>query len=226
MQQLILWQIYVANNNNTYFGLHVKCPVLLSNFNQIWIFSTYFHTRPQYPFPKNPSSAHRTDTCRPRNWQTWQSYTETDRQTWQSYYALFIHMQTCTNAFLLIDCRGVKVSWTDSALRHSVMNTDQRWGILVKLQSLFYNKLPKVGSDADGLISWLMHWCSANHSGSQSTAVTIGQPTTFKTNFPYSSICNNSEGRKLGAKIYITVHKHFWICEPQKTLLKVILFIV
>ena len=29
-------------------GLHVMCPILLSDFNQIWSFSTHFHKSPQY----------------------------------------------------------------------------------------------------------------------------------------------------------------------------------
>jgi hypothetical protein len=34
------WWIYVASSNRTYFGLHVKCPILLFDFNQIRTFST------------------------------------------------------------------------------------------------------------------------------------------------------------------------------------------
>ena len=41
-------QIYVAGSNTMDAGLLVKCPVLLSDFNPIWIFSTDFHNVPRY----------------------------------------------------------------------------------------------------------------------------------------------------------------------------------
>jgi len=31
-----------------YFGLHVKYPLFLSDFNVTWIFSTYLRKRPKY----------------------------------------------------------------------------------------------------------------------------------------------------------------------------------
>jgi len=40
---MILRQIYIAGNNETYFGVHPKCPIFLPNFKQIWNFSTDFH---------------------------------------------------------------------------------------------------------------------------------------------------------------------------------------
>jgi hypothetical protein len=40
--------IYVADNNNTYLGLHVKCPIVVSNFNRLWNFSTRFRKVYQY----------------------------------------------------------------------------------------------------------------------------------------------------------------------------------
>ena len=42
-QTLFLCQIYVAANNKTTLGLHVKCPIFLSTFKQIWSFSTPLH---------------------------------------------------------------------------------------------------------------------------------------------------------------------------------------
>jgi hypothetical protein len=30
--------VFVAGNNETYLGLRVKRPILLSDFNQIWVF--------------------------------------------------------------------------------------------------------------------------------------------------------------------------------------------
>jgi hypothetical protein len=43
---MFLRRIYVAGNNIRYFGLRVKCPIFVFDFNQIWIFSTYFHKSP------------------------------------------------------------------------------------------------------------------------------------------------------------------------------------
>jgi hypothetical protein len=40
--------IYVADNNNTYLGLHVKCPIVVSDFNRLWSFSTHFGKGHQY----------------------------------------------------------------------------------------------------------------------------------------------------------------------------------
>jgi len=36
---------YVAGINNTYLGLHVKCPIFVFDFNHIWSFSREFHKR-------------------------------------------------------------------------------------------------------------------------------------------------------------------------------------
>jgi hypothetical protein len=46
--KMLLWRIYVAGNNKMHTGLHVTCPTLSSNLNQIWIFSTDFHRSPHY----------------------------------------------------------------------------------------------------------------------------------------------------------------------------------
>jgi hypothetical protein len=39
---IFIWQIYPAGNSKIYLGLHVKCTILLPDFNQIlisqWIF--------------------------------------------------------------------------------------------------------------------------------------------------------------------------------------------
>jgi hypothetical protein len=40
--------IYVTDNNNTYLGLHVKCSIVVSNFNRLWNFSTRFCKVYQY----------------------------------------------------------------------------------------------------------------------------------------------------------------------------------
>jgi hypothetical protein len=34
--KMLFFRIYVACNNETYLGLHVKCPMFLSHCNQIW----------------------------------------------------------------------------------------------------------------------------------------------------------------------------------------------
>ena len=35
--KIILWRFNVAGDNKSQLGFHVKCPIFLSNFNQIWI---------------------------------------------------------------------------------------------------------------------------------------------------------------------------------------------
>ena len=37
---LLLWRLNIAGSNRTYLSLRVKCPIFLSDFNQIWIFRT------------------------------------------------------------------------------------------------------------------------------------------------------------------------------------------
>jgi len=62
--------------------------------------------------------------------------TSTLRQACMSPWRLHI----CIS--LLKACRGVKQFHGLCSEAWSVKNTDQRWGIMVKLQSLFYSKLP------------------------------------------------------------------------------------
>ena len=45
---MFLWQTDNTNSTKMYLGLHKKHPVFLSNFNQIFTFSTYFHRSPPY----------------------------------------------------------------------------------------------------------------------------------------------------------------------------------
>ena len=47
-KRALLWRFIVAGNNKTCFALYGKCPIFLSNFNQIWIVLTGFHVNPQY----------------------------------------------------------------------------------------------------------------------------------------------------------------------------------
>jgi hypothetical protein len=48
LEENALRRFNVANNNQTYLVLHVKCPIFLPDFNQIWIFSTDFHESRPY----------------------------------------------------------------------------------------------------------------------------------------------------------------------------------
>jgi hypothetical protein len=61
-------RLYVAGKSTTYLGLHVVCPIFLSDFNQIWILSTGF----------NGSLQHRTSRQSVQFAPSW--YTQTDRQ--------------------------------------------------------------------------------------------------------------------------------------------------
>jgi len=45
---MLLWPIHVVANSKMDLNLHVKCPILLSDFNQIWTFLADFHERVQY----------------------------------------------------------------------------------------------------------------------------------------------------------------------------------
>jgi hypothetical protein len=47
-KRALLWRLNVVGNSKRYFGLLVKCPIFLSDFNQIWIFSTEFQLSPEY----------------------------------------------------------------------------------------------------------------------------------------------------------------------------------
>jgi hypothetical protein len=74
---LLCW-IYVADNNERYFGLNVKWPIFWSDFNQIWSFCRDFQVNP--PITKlrgNPVQWTRTNTSE----QTGRQDKETDGQT-------------------------------------------------------------------------------------------------------------------------------------------------
>jgi len=47
---VLAWQFIVANNNKVYFGLHVKCPTFLPDFNHICSISTDIHKFPYTEF--------------------------------------------------------------------------------------------------------------------------------------------------------------------------------
>jgi len=48
-----------------YIGLHVKCPLFLSDFNKISIFLTVFRKKKtqNFKFHENPSGENRVDPC-------------------------------------------------------------------------------------------------------------------------------------------------------------------
>jgi hypothetical protein len=54
----LFWRRNLAGNKKTYFGLRVKFPKFLSDFNQVWIFIKLSNIK----FHKNPSSGSRADT--------------------------------------------------------------------------------------------------------------------------------------------------------------------
>jgi hypothetical protein len=61
LYESVLGWIYVAGNNKTYLGLHVKWLIFLSDFNQIWSFSTCFNKSPKYQI--SPKSFHWEARC-------------------------------------------------------------------------------------------------------------------------------------------------------------------
>jgi hypothetical protein len=59
LQRALLWRFIVAGNNK---------PIFLPDFNQIWVFSTHFHSSPQYQILR----------------KSFQREPQTDGRTWQS----------------------------------------------------------------------------------------------------------------------------------------------
>jgi hypothetical protein len=54
--KVIFWWICVAGNSEIYLGLLEKCPIFLSNFNQMWSFSTDIYKASKIKFYGNPYS--------------------------------------------------------------------------------------------------------------------------------------------------------------------------
>jgi hypothetical protein len=48
LKRALLWQFNVPSNKKTCLDLHLKCLMVLPDFNQIWIFMTDFHRSPKY----------------------------------------------------------------------------------------------------------------------------------------------------------------------------------
>jgi hypothetical protein len=59
----LLWRLNVAGNSKAYVVPHVQCPIFPPDFNQIRLFSTYFHKPVSIKFHLNPSTGSRNDTC-------------------------------------------------------------------------------------------------------------------------------------------------------------------
>ena len=65
---MISWWIYVTGKNRMYAGLHVKCPIFLSHFIQIWILSTDTHKSNQYQI-SGKSVQRKSRWCTRRDWE-------------------------------------------------------------------------------------------------------------------------------------------------------------
>jgi len=62
-KKVLLWRLNIADNNKTFLSLHVRYPIFLPDFNEIWIFSTDLHKVPSIRFHGNTSSESRADAC-------------------------------------------------------------------------------------------------------------------------------------------------------------------
>jgi hypothetical protein len=60
-KRALLRRLSVAGNNRTYLSIQAKCPIILSDFNQISNFLIDFHRRPNINFQINPSIVRRAD---------------------------------------------------------------------------------------------------------------------------------------------------------------------
>lgn len=56
-RRALLWRFNVCGNNKPSLGLHAMCPIFLTNFRQIYIFSTDIHKSSHYQI------LCRSDTC-------------------------------------------------------------------------------------------------------------------------------------------------------------------
>ena len=83
---MLLWQIYVTDNNTAYSYCNVQCPTFLYEYKQIWIFVTDFHKRPPYQILQ--TSVQWEQSC-----NVWTG------QTWQSWKVHIVTMWTCLQAY-------------------------------------------------------------------------------------------------------------------------------
>jgi len=56
-----------------YIGLHAKCSLFLSDFNEPWIFLKIFEKHSNIKFQENPFRESRVVPCGLTDGQTWQS---------------------------------------------------------------------------------------------------------------------------------------------------------
>jgi hypothetical protein len=74
-KRALLWRFDVVDNNETNLGLHEKCTIFLTDFNQIWSFVSDFNKSLQYQMSRQQSSGNRADiwgqTDGQRNGRTW-----------------------------------------------------------------------------------------------------------------------------------------------------------
>jgi hypothetical protein len=68
--KMLLWRISVTANNKRLVGLHVKCPMVLFAFKQIFSLSTDFQNVSNIKFHRNLSIGSRADTCQLKSGQT------------------------------------------------------------------------------------------------------------------------------------------------------------
>jgi hypothetical protein len=45
-KRALLWRFNIAGNNKSYSSLHVKCPIILPDFIQIWVFDIFTQKSP------------------------------------------------------------------------------------------------------------------------------------------------------------------------------------
>ena len=60
---MLLWQTDVAGNKNMFLGLHVKCPIFLSDINQVPLLLTDIKKGPYIKFHNCISRGSHADTC-------------------------------------------------------------------------------------------------------------------------------------------------------------------
>ena len=53
---MLSWHIHFASNNKMHFSLCLRCPIFLSDINQILVFLTDFHKVPSVKYKRNPFS--------------------------------------------------------------------------------------------------------------------------------------------------------------------------
>jgi hypothetical protein len=60
-QRTLYWRFNVAGKNKPYFGFYERCPIILSNFHQIWTLLVDRHYSANIRLKINSSSGNRFD---------------------------------------------------------------------------------------------------------------------------------------------------------------------